>query len=515
MRRISRIVVGTLLVFAPLASAAIPDPVKTDRGLISGTSGTSPDIRVFKGIPFAAPPLGEFRWQPPQPPAAWGGVRKSDQFGPRCMQPVPGALGGTPSPGASEDCLYVNVWTGAKSASERRPVIVFAYGGGFITGAGSEPRYDGESLAKKGVVFVTFNYRLGVFGFFAHPELTELSPHKASGNYGLMDFIAVLNWVQRNIENFGGDPKRVTIMGESAGAAMVAAMVGSLEGQGLFQRAIAESGAWMGLGIGRMAERAPAEQMGKELGTLADLRSKPADELMRRGSGTGIIIDGWIITEDLSVTFMQGRQNDVDVLVGSNQDEGTFFAGQRASGAAQQSTDQARQRFGRGNMMDAFLQLYPAGSDAEAAASSLNRVRDEMAWHMRTWAKLQSKRGKGKAYWYYFTRVPPVASGQPNRGATHTAELAFVFNNLQSAANPWTDTDRALADTLSSYWANFAANGDPNGKGLPAWPAFKERTSERSMILGDKVELGAALDSGRVAFYDSAYDAQFKIPTKK
>jgi para-nitrobenzyl esterase len=307
-------------------------------------------------------------------------------------------------------------------------------------------------------------------------------------------------------------------MGESAGAMMVAAMVGSLEGQGLFQRAIAESGAWMGLGIGRMAERAPAEETGKQLGTLADLRSKPADELMRLGRGTGIIIDGWIIPEDLSITFTQGRQNDVDVLLGSNQDEGTFFAGgQRGSGtgvAAQQLTDLARQRFGKGDMMDAFLRIYPAGSDSEAAASSLHRVRDEMAWHMRTWARLQSKRGKGKAYWYYFTRVPPVAPGQPSRGATHTAELAYVFNNLQTAQNQWTDTDRALADTLSSYWANFASNGDPNGKGLPTWPAFKERTSERSMILGDKVELGAALDSGRVAFYDAAYDAQFKIPAK-
>ncbi|HEY2382446.1 MAG TPA: carboxylesterase family protein [Terriglobia bacterium] len=522
MRRITLMIIGCLLLGAQIGSAAIPDPVKTDYGLVSGTNGTSPGIRAFKGIPFAAPPLGPLRWQPPQPPAAWNGVRKADQFGPRCLQAAPRAQGGAPAPAVSEDCLYLNVWTGAKSAAERRPVIVFAYGGGFNTGAGSEPRYDGEALAKKGVVFVTFNYRLGMLGFFAHPELTEESNRKASGNYAFMDFISVLKWVQRNIENFGGDPKRVTIMGESAGAMMVAAMVGSPEVTGLFQRAIAESGAWMGLGVGHMAELGPAEAAGKKLGTLADLRNKPADELMRLGRGSGIIVDGWIIPEDLSITFTQGRQNDVDVLVGSNQDEGTFFAGgQRGggagggNGAAQQLKDQAQQRFGKGDMMDSFLQLYPANSDAEAAASSLTRVRDEMAWHMRTWAKLQSKRGKGKAYWYYFTRVPPVAPGQPSRGATHTAELAYVFNNLQTATNPWTDTDRSLADTLSSYWANFAANGDPNGKGLPAWPAFKDKTIERAMILGDKVEPGAPLDSGRVAFYDAAYDGLFRIPEKK
>src|SRR5215475_13806196 len=299
MRRAALMVIGCLLSGAQLASAAISDPVKTDTGLISGTAGTARDIRVFKGIPFAAPPVGPLRWQPPQPPAAWIDVRKADEFGPRCMQTIPGARGGGRAPVVSEDCLYVNVWTGAKSASERRPVIVFAYGGGFTSGAGSEPRYDGEALAKKGVVFVTFDYRLGVFGFFAHPELTDEYDHQASGNYGLMDFIAALKWVQRNIANFGGDPKRVTIMGESAGAFMVASLVGSPEAKGLFQRAIAESGAWMGLGIGRMSLRGPAEESGKKLGSLAELRMKSADEMMRIGRSTGVLIDGWVIPEDL------------------------------------------------------------------------------------------------------------------------------------------------------------------------------------------------------------------------
>ena len=516
MNRFPRfIVLGFILFITTAAWAAVNDPVKIDTGLIAGTSNAGSEIRIFKGIPYAAPPVGPLRWRPPQPVAPWTSVRNTDEFGPRCTQGGAGAArgGATPPPPTSEDCLYLNVWTGAKSASERRPVIVFAYGGGFNSGAGSEPRYDGEALAKKGVVFVTYNYRLGVFGFFAHPELTTESDHHASGNYGLMDFIAALKWVQRNIANFGGDPKRVTIMGESAGAFMVASLVGSPEAKGLFQRAIAESGAWMGLGIGRMSPRDPAEETGKKLGSVAELRMKPADEMMRIGRSTGILIDGWIIPEDLSITFAQGRQNEVDLLVGSNQDEGTFFAGgQRGGGgggtnSAQQFIDQGRQRFG--DMADSFLKLYPASSDAEASTSQLNRVRDEMAWHMRTWARLQSMRGKSKAYWYYFTRVPPVAPGQTSRGATHTAELAYVFDNLLPPTLPWTDADRKMADTMSSYWANFAASGDPNGKGLPVWPAFKGKTSERTMILGDKVEATSGLDMERVTFFDRAYAKAF------
>lgn len=490
------------------AAAEISDPVRIDAGLISGAPATSAGVRAFRGIPFAAPPVGALRWRAPQPVARWEGVRKAGEFGPRCMQGQPGAAGG---PATNEDCLYVNVWTTAKSASERLPVIVFSYGGGFNTGAGSEARYDGEALAKKGVVFVTFNYRLGAFGFFAHPELTKESGHNASGNYGFMDMIATLKWVQKNIGSFGGDPSRVTIMGESAGAMMVAGLVGSPEAKGLFRRAIAESGAWMGLGIGRMTPRSQAEASGQQRATamgaasLADLRAKPADEILRSAGSSGMIVDGWIIPEDLSNVFAAGKQNEVDVLVGSNQDEGTFF-GQRGGGNAQQFVSQARQRFG--NEADSFLKFYPAGSDAEANESQLTRVRDELAWHMRAWAKVQSKRGKSKAYLFYFTRVPPVAAGQANRGATHTAELPYVFNNLIPPNRPWTDIDRSLADQMASYWANFAANGDPNGKSLPVWPAYKEKTSERMMIFGDKVEPAPELDAARFAFYDAAYAKQ-------
>jgi para-nitrobenzyl esterase len=238
----------------------------------------------------------------------------------------------------------------------------------------------------------------------------------------------------------------------------------------------------MGLGIARMPLRAPAEEAGTKVGSLSELRMKAADEMMRIGRSTGMIVDGWIIPEDLSNTFTQGRQNDVDILVGSNQDEGTFF------------------------------QRGPRGSDPEAEAQRLKTMSDEVSWHMRTWAKLQARRGK-KAYWYYFTRVPPTGPsqvGQASRGARHTAELAYVFNNLIPPTLAWTDTDRMLADTLSSYWANFAANGDPNGKGLPVWPAFKEKTSERTMILGDKVETAPGLDSERMASFDQAYAELFR-----
>lgn len=493
-----------------MASAAILDPVSTDSGLISGTTGSSREIRVYKGIPFAAPPVGQLRWRAPQPVAPWDGLRKADHFGPTCPQTRANAGSAETQSPMSEDCLYLNVWTAAKSAQEKRPVMVWSHGGGYTMGSGDSLQFDGEALSKKGVVLVTYNYRLGVFGFFAHPELTRESGRNASGNYGLMDLAAALRWVQKNISKFGGDPNRVTIFGVSAGAGLVANLVGSPEAKGLFQRAIAQSGAWMGIRIGLPMTLSQSEAAGIKVAeavgakSLAELRTKSSEELLKSGRGSGPIVDGWFIPADLSTIYSEGRQNDVDILVGSNQDEGTFFS-RPGSSNADSFIKQSQQRFGA--LADTFLKLYPAGSNAEAEASQLASFRDELAWLMNQWARLHSARGKGKTYLYYFTHVPPAAPGVPSKGATHGAETSYVFQNLTPASLPWTDLDRQIADVLSSYWANFAANGNTNGKGLPVWPAINPNRDNRRMVLGDKIEIGSALEASKYDFFDAYYSS--------
>jgi para-nitrobenzyl esterase len=495
-----------LLAAASLASAAIAEPVKTDAGLVSGAAGTNADVRVFKGIPFAAAPVGDLRWKAPQPAAKWDGVRKAEAFGPRCMQGGGGAggAGAPPPPTTSEDCLYVNIWTAATSASAKLPVMVWSYGGAFILGAGSQPDYDGEALAKKGVVFVTYNYRVGPFGFFAHPELTKESGHNASGNYGVMDLAAALKWVQKNIAAFGGDPNRVTLVGESAGAALESVLVGSKEGKGLYHRVIAQSASWSGVRMEKMQTLAEAEQIGKaaaeKIGatSIAALRAKTADEIMKLPAGRPIV-DGWYVTEDLSTTYAKSRQTDVDVLVGSNKDEAGFPFFGVPKGTSAEFVAQIKDRFA--DRADAFLKIYPAGSDTESNAAQLASFNDEVAWNMRSWAASQSKQRKGKAYHYYFTRVPPANGNQPSRGAIHTAEIPYALGN---AARNWTDADRALSETMTSYWVNFATTGNPNGKNVPVWPEFKG-DSGKTMILGDKVEAGEPLDPARIALYDFAF----------
>jgi para-nitrobenzyl esterase len=487
-----------------------PPTVRIDAGLVSGAAGAAADMRVFKGIPFAAPPVGPLRWRAPQPVKSWKGVRKADQFGSRCMQPNTAGGGrgvaAAGEPATSEDCLYLNVWTEGASASARRPVIVWSHGGAFTIGAGS--RNDGEALARKGAVVVTYNYRLGPFGFFSHPELTRESGRNASGNYGLMDLFAVLRWVKQNIAAFGGDPNRVTLMGQSGGGRLTRAAVAAPQGRGLFRRAISQSAP---VRIERMLTRAEAETAGQaeaaKIGaaSLAELRAKPADEILRGMQGGRLVVDGWYVTEDVSITIAEGRHNRVDLLVGSNKDEATFvslfpvspFFGLENT-TAQQFTDGARRRFGPN--AGAFLDLYPAAtSDDGARASQRAAVRDEAAWNARDWASAQTRAGGGKAYLYYFVREPPAPAGQPNRGATHGAEIPYAFN---SPAASWTDVDRALADAMSSYWVNFATSGDPNGAGLPVWPALQPTARER-LILGAKIEVGPGLDAGRVALFDA------------
>jgi para-nitrobenzyl esterase len=456
--------------------AQIKDPVKTADGPIAGVTLTS-GVRVFKGIPFAAPPVGPLRWKEPQPPARWSQVRKADTFGNVCVQqsspqrvPVNVAVDLPDSPKMSEDCLYLNVWTSANRANARLPVMVWLFGGAYREGSGSSPHNDGEALARKGVVLVSFNYRVAAFGFFSHPELTKGSGRNASGNQALADSIAVLRWVQTNIGAFGGDPRNVTIFGESAGAAMIGGLVGSPVAKGLFQRAIAESGHWMGLGMTPMVPLAQAERFAaggtgrgapgqspeepEPLPSLSELRSRSSDDVLKTIRGAGMIIDGWIVPEDESITFAEGRQNPVDLIVGSNKDEHTAFGGNIA-------------------------------------------FRNTLVWVSRLFAERQTAVGK-RAYWYLFTHEAPLETGVRDLKATHAAEIPYVFNNLAAPrvipdlSSPRlaaaSEKDRALADQISSYWVNFAKTGDPNGKDLPAWPRFQDRNSAPH-ILGEMAEV--------------------------
>ena len=503
---------------AALASAAITDPVRVDTGLLAGSAGKDQDVRVYKGIPFAAPPVGDLRWRVPQPPAKWDGVRKAEQFGSSCTQGGGGGRGGEKAKGGAvlgnEDCLYLNVWTAAQSASERRPVMVWIHPGGYTSGSGSSPGTDGEALAKKGVVLVTINYRLGVFGFFSHPELTKESDRRASGNFAFMDQVAALQWIQKNIGAFGGDPRRVTVFGDSAGSSSISNLMASPLAKGLFQRASGQSGAWLGLSITPMRKLADAEQAGLKMAeslgakSLADLRNKPAEEVLRGGRGGGPVIDGYFLPDDPANLFAQGKQNDVPLIVGSNKDEGTFFL---QTVTAEQWIQRSRQKFGE--MADQFLKLYPAGSDAEANTSQYAAFRDELAFVMRNWAAVQVKSGKSKAYLYFFTHEPPVAGGRApaptvtlaREGATHGGEAPYIFQNLLGN-RPWNDADHQVTETMSSYWVNFATTGDPNGKNLPKWPAFDEKKNGGRMILGDAAEYGPGLTQAQVDFYQAWYE---------
>jgi para-nitrobenzyl esterase len=398
----------------------------------------------------------------------------------------------------SEDCLYLNVWTAAGSAGEQLPVMVYIHGGGYRDGSGSALVFNGEALAKKGVILVTTNYRVGILGFFAHPELTKESDYHASGNYGLLDQVAALRWVQKNIAGFGGDPKRVTIFGQSAGSGSVLALMASPLTKGLFQRAIGESG---GPAMGPMKTRADAEQVGLKLGTLAALRAKPAKELLQIAGG-GPIVDGWFLPEDERSIFRQGKQSDVPLIVGSNAEEANVIGHPVPS---EQFIKQTKQRYG--DLAGSYLKLYPAGSEPQAKASQMTALNDSLAWQMRTWARWQSKTGKSKAYLYYFTRQPPPDA--PVKGAAHDAELYYVFHNLKLYDQQWAAWDRKLEETVSSYWVNFASQGDPNGAGLPQWTAFSEEQKDKVMVLGDTVETGASrLEKANVDLFEANYARQ-------
>ena len=546
MKRFALIaIVAAVVVGTTQLRAMISEQVKIDSGLVAGTASGQPSVRVFKGIPFAAPPVGENRWKAPQPVAKWDGVRKADAFGAPCAAgPAGGGRGGgrgaapgAPAPGAAappapaappreparaEDCLYLNVWTSANNPNDRRPVMMWIYGGGFTGGSGGLAWYDGENLASKGPVIVTMNYRLGSLGFFAHPELAKESGHNASGNYGMMDAIAALQWIKRNISAFGGDPNNVTIAGESAGAMMVGALVGSPLSKGLYHRAIAQSGGYMGLTMGRMTPGETAQANGvktmEALGvkTIAELRAKPLNELTGLSAG-GLIVDGYVIPEDLSLTFANGKQNVVDVLTGSNKDEANFglcFGSVGRGGGPGPTVEtfkaNAQRRFGEA--ADDYVKLYGVAADAQAQPAAHTACGDEINWNMRQWAAAQAKAGK-KAYTYFFTHIPTINGAPSPQGATHTAEISYAFNNPKGQANQtWNDVDTKLADQMSSYWVNFISKGDPNGNGLAKWPENKDLMSGRVMVFGDTPQVESATPTAKLSFYQSAYQRLIKTP---
>jgi len=438
-------------------------------------------IASFKGIPFAAPPVGENRWRSPQPVVPWSGVKKADTFAPACMQDTAFAARlGAPT-AASEDCLYLNVWTPAKSAAQRLPVMVWIYGGAFVGGATNWPLYDGTNFARKGVVLVSVAYRVGAFGFLAHPELSQESGH-GSGDYGLEDQIAALKWVRDNIARFGGDPRRVTVFGESAGGISVSMLAASPQAKGLYQRAISESGGSLTPPRSGPGQGVPtlkiAEGTGKSflaaLGAndIKTARQLPAETILKaertlRG-GFWPTLDGYVIVGDEYELYEAGRFNDTPVLIGTNSDEGAAFTPAKVSRAAYER--QIRAEYG--GKAELILAANPHATDAEAHTAAKNNFRDSVfAWSTWRWASLQSDhKGSGKAYLYYFDHRTPASP----EGSSHASEVGFVFGNLGRPGTPPSATERALSELMSSYWVNFAKNGNPNGPGLPHWPAFSD-----------------------------------------
>ena len=485
-----RVVLGfAALIVSALSMRAAPQNVRVDGGQIVGADDRG--VRVFKGIPFAAPPVGPLRWRPPQPVVAWSGVRDASRFGAECPQTQypAGSVYIRPIQTQSEDCLFLNVWTTAK-AGDRQPVLVWIHGGALTKGSGISDARDGVPLARKSVVLVSLNYRLGPLGYLAHPELTAESPQHASGNYGVLDQIAALKWVQKNIAAFGGDPAAVTIAGESAGSWSVNTLVASPLAKGLFIRAIGESGGRFDRTPLLNADRpgAPsAESVGvafaKAAGaaSLADLRAVPAEKLIAISPfRTQENVDGWVLPDEIRTIFARKQHNNVPVIVGSNANEMTSLVPGGRTPPGQPIPDEMKAAYG-------------VTSDADVADARLASLRDTVfSLHMRSWARATVDAG-AKAYLYYFTHVPPSPRAKELK-AFHAGEIPYVFNVVpwqdpREAGFTYTAVDNQLADAMSSYWVNFVKTGDPNGPGLPAWPVYN-RNDEPYLEFGDTIAVG-------------------------
>lgn len=477
-----------------------------DKGVLMGSAPDASGVVGFKGIPYAMPPVGPLRWQAPQPMTAWSGARDATQYGHPCWQGT--AFGPVDNSNASEDCLTLNVWTAARSPAERRPVMVWLHGGGFQFGTSGDPRWDGAQLAAKGVVTVTINYRLGVMGFLARPDLDAESGGLSSGMYGLEDMIAALRWVKANAVAFGGDPNNVTVFGESAGAHAVGILLASPLTHGLFQKAIAQSGALWETPHGVMNSHAAASQIGLQLGassnakTLADLRNLSAQQVMADPTEPAYSpsVDGYVLPTDPESRFAAGQQQDVPLLEGQVANEGTIFSATSGipSASASAFTAAASSAFGAQNLAT-FLSFYPASTDAQAKASQV-MLSGDLIIASQTWqmANLQLKTGKSPVYSYYFNQTSAYTPLP-----IHTSDIPYAFDNLVANGNGAPNaSDAALADAMSSYWTNFAKTGNPNGGGLPNWPTY---TGAGGLVMGLATPLQAQpeVSTARFGFLNS------------
>jgi para-nitrobenzyl esterase len=505
------VVAMLLFSIALIASAAgkAQRAIRIDSGLVSGQVD-SDGVRSYLGIPFAAPPVGNLRWRPPQPVAAWKDVRAGDHFGASCMQDemgvrLPWSRGFMTQGPISEDCLYLNVWSTSPDNSKKMPVMVWIYGGGYSEGSSEVAVYNGANLARTGVVVVTFNYRVGPLGFFAYPALTEESQHHSSGNYGLLDQMAALNWVHRNIAAFGGDPSNVTIFGQSAGAGSVAILMTSPLAKGLFEHAITESGLGLFRGLDSRRPLAEAEQQGVKyaegLGahSLAQLRALPAADFgkpiagMPRGlSGFSPNLDNWVVTEDVpahEVPLINGMvANDIGIA---------DFGDGRSRAPVTMEMYNAQMRTVCGNQVETCLKLYPANNESEVAPALAAARRDRARVSIYLWATEQVKRGL--VYTYYFDHPEPWPQ-YPLFGAFHTSEVPYVFQTIGVLHRAWQPEDFKISRKMSSYWTNFAKRGDPNGLNLSHWPEFTA-DSKTTMELGSRMGPMPLAEPARLKFF--------------
>lgn len=539
MKKITIMLAAICMSFAASAQTDynFPVQVKIENGTIEGNYDTKQGLQLFLGIPFAKPPIGDLRWKAPQPPDNWKGVLQTKKFGPRPVQGIVFGDMNSRSAGLSEDCLYLNVWTPAKHDTKGLPVLVYFFGGGFVAGDGSEPRYDGASMAKKGIVTVTINYRLNIFGFFAHPELSKEASYKGSGNYGLLDQNAALKWVQKNIAAFGGDPQKVTIAGESAGSIAVSAQMASPLSKGLFAGAIGESGA----GINPTLSPVPlaeAEKTGLDFAksinapTLAQLRAMTTQELYEYYSaskrfGFPTVIDGYFYTKTIPETFKAGQQAQVPLLAGWNSAEIPGMAFTQGPYSDEQYVKKVKETYP--NDYEEVLKLYPHSNDKEIEISATALASDRfIAYSTWKWLDLQTKHSNQPVYRYLYSKLRPaladntltpgLAGGTVKKdanavkmpepvGAPHACEIEYCMGNLPLVKEyAWTEDDYKVSATMQEYFANFIKTGNPNGKDLPEWPAAaKNTTSPDVMIINTESKAVKAPNDARYIFLDKAY----------